>query len=227
MKLVIAQEAKPYTMELCYSDNKLWVTNSTDGLDAYVAEHLGGWAPENILRLVDWAPILGYTISSDIANTIIDEFGTRFWSLCANRQLKVDAPTSPNLVRDIAQYARAMDRFPIFVFEPDLSGRLLTEFNKFFPGQIHTIETKRDIDYTAKVIYTNKIPRQPVDRIPLLVSSAGMLHGGDRQIWIQTAEKIGFKHKQTIKMMLNTRPGVGNDKVAGREKWEGVYVFVP
>ena len=28
-----------------------------------------------------------------------------------------------------------------------------------------------------------------------------------------------------IKMMLNTRPGVGNDKLAGREKFEGVYVF--
>lgn len=43
--------------------------------------------------------------------------------------------------------------------------------------------------------------------------------------WISTAEKIGFKHISTIKMMLNTRPGVGNDKVAGREKFEGVYVF--
>jgi hypothetical protein len=43
--------------------------------------------------------------------------------------------------------------------------------------------------------------------------------------WIETAEKLGFKYKQTIKMMLNTRPGVGNDKVAGREKFEGVYVF--
>lgn len=43
--------------------------------------------------------------------------------------------------------------------------------------------------------------------------------------WIETAEKLGFKHSSTIKMMLNTRPGVGNDKVAGREKWEGVYVF--
>lgn len=38
-------------------------------------------------------------------------------------------------------------------------------------------------------------------------------------------EFTGFKHTQTIKMMLNTRPGVGNDKLAGREKWEGVYVF--
>ena len=43
--------------------------------------------------------------------------------------------------------------------------------------------------------------------------------------WIATAEAIGFKHTGTIKMMLNTRPGVGNDKTAGREKWEGVYVF--
>lgn len=43
--------------------------------------------------------------------------------------------------------------------------------------------------------------------------------------WIETAEKLGFNHKATIKMMLNTRPGVGNDKLSGREKWEGVYVF--
>ncbi len=43
--------------------------------------------------------------------------------------------------------------------------------------------------------------------------------------WIENAERIGFKHVGTIKMMLNTRPGVGNDKLAGREKFEGVYIF--
>ena len=45
------------------------------------------------------------------------------------------------------------------------------------------------------------------------------------QRWIQTAEKVGFKYDGVIKMMLNTRPGVGNDRKQGREKWEGVYVF--
>ena len=45
------------------------------------------------------------------------------------------------------------------------------------------------------------------------------------QRWIQTAEKVGFKYDGVIKMMLNTRPGVGNDRKEGREKWEGVYVF--
>ena len=43
--------------------------------------------------------------------------------------------------------------------------------------------------------------------------------------WIELAEKLGFKYNTTIKMMLNTRPGVGNDKKEGREKWEGIYVF--
>ena len=43
--------------------------------------------------------------------------------------------------------------------------------------------------------------------------------------WIATAEKLGFKHVETVKMMLNTRPGVGNNKTEGREKFEGVYVF--
>ena len=45
------------------------------------------------------------------------------------------------------------------------------------------------------------------------------------QTWISNAERIGLKHVKTIKMMLNTRPGVGNNKTEGREKFEGVYVF--
>ena len=43
--------------------------------------------------------------------------------------------------------------------------------------------------------------------------------------WIETAEQLGFRHQGIIKMMLNTRPGVGNNKKEGREKWEGIYVF--
>ena len=43
--------------------------------------------------------------------------------------------------------------------------------------------------------------------------------------WIETAEKLGFKHTETVKMMLNTRPGVGNGKQDGVEKFEGVYIF--
>ena len=43
--------------------------------------------------------------------------------------------------------------------------------------------------------------------------------------WIALAEQLGFRYQKVIRMMLNTRPGVGNNKTAGRQKWEGVYVF--
>ena len=43
--------------------------------------------------------------------------------------------------------------------------------------------------------------------------------------WIQTAKKVGFQYDGIIKMMLNTRPGVGNDRLEKHTKWEGVYVF--
>lgn len=43
--------------------------------------------------------------------------------------------------------------------------------------------------------------------------------------WIETAEKTGLQYNGVIKMMLNTRPGVGNDRLEKHSKWEGVYVF--
>jgi len=45
------------------------------------------------------------------------------------------------------------------------------------------------------------------------------------EAWKDVAKRVGFEHIQTIKMLLTTRPGVGNDRKEGREKWEGVYVF--
>lgn len=193
MDQIIAVEQKPIKIELQAADT-LSIANATDSLVEYVEDHLGGFDLNNLLPLVDSAPLLGYTVEKLIEETVIEAYGTRFWSLCANRELKVDSTTSHHLVKDIAEYARATNRFPIFVYEPDLSGRLLNEFNKYFPDQVLRVSNQQlaDFNFDQKVIYTTKIPRTPVGRIPLLVSSAGMLFGGDRQIWIQTAEKVVY-----------------------------------
>jgi hypothetical protein len=45
------------------------------------------------------------------------------------------------------------------------------------------------------------------------------------QTWTQLSEKVGFKLEKTIKMMLNVRPGVGNNKQANGFKHEGIYIF--
>jgi len=195
MDLLLDAEKEPYAIELRADADVLSITNAHDTLTEYVNEQLGGLSTDNLLTLVDNAPILGYTVDKVIEEVVIDAYGTRFWSLCANRELKVDTTTSSNLVKDIAEYACATNRFPIYVYEPDLSNRLKTEFNKFFPGAMMTLDNKvmdKGITEDIKVVYTTKIPRAAIARIPLMVSSAGMLFGGDRQMWIQTAEKVVY-----------------------------------
>lgn len=193
MSLIIDIEQQGYAIELVYRDSGLDITNASDSLREYVETHLGGFKLENILTLCDYAPVLGYTVSSAISNDVIRNFSPRFWSLCANRNLKVDSIDTKNIVKNIIDYAQLTNRFPIFVYEPDLSGRLETEFNKFFSDKI--VKLGKDpitINENTKVIYTNKIPKQPFEHIPLMVSSAGMLYGGDRQMWIQAAEKVVY-----------------------------------
>jgi len=195
MDIILAVEQTPYAIELRYKNDVIEIANAADSLIEYLNEKEGGITTDNLFRLIDLAPILGYTIARDIEETVIAEFGTRFYSLCANRQLKVDSMTNSTIVNDIAEYARATNRFPIYVYEPDLSDRLKTEFNKLFPGAMMTLNNKvmdTGITDDIKVVYTTKIPRTPIHNIPLMVSSAGMLFGGDRQVWIQTAEKIVY-----------------------------------
>jgi hypothetical protein len=193
MKLLLEAEQQSYSIELNYkTDETLTIINAADSLIEYINEHLGGFALDNILTLIDYAPILGYSVNKSIEDDIINNVGTRFWSLCANKQLKVDTMTSSTIVKDIIDFSKLTNRFPIYVYEADLSNRLLNEFNRFLPGQIVRLDKKEEITEDAKVVYTTKIPRKPIGRIPLLVSSAGMLFGGDRQVWIQNAEKVVY-----------------------------------
>lgn len=43
--------------------------------------------------------------------------------------------------------------------------------------------------------------------------------------WRQLSEKCGFDYQETIDMMLNVRPGVGNNKLERAYKSEGIYIF--
>jgi hypothetical protein len=43
--------------------------------------------------------------------------------------------------------------------------------------------------------------------------------------WIALAESLGFQHVETVDMILNVRPGVGNNKLEKAYKSEGIYIF--
>lgn len=198
MDMLLAVEQTPYRIELVYTNHALTITNAETSMTEYIQTHLGGFSLDNILALCDHAPVLGYTIHKDIETDVIKNFSTRFWSLCTNRNLKVDSSINVNLVPELIDYARLTNRFPIFIYEPDLSGRLLAEFDRFFPGEIINLDNKSGnnvVDATTKIVYTSRIPKRLFTRIPIMVSSAGMMYGGDRQMWLQAAEKVVYFSK--------------------------------
>ena len=43
--------------------------------------------------------------------------------------------------------------------------------------------------------------------------------------WIALAESMGFRHVESVDMVLNVRPGVGNGKLEKAYKAEGIYIF--
>jgi len=143
------------------------------------------------VHLIDIAPLFGYAVSEEILQVVTAECGERFANFCINRQLKAQAATE-DMIEDLATYIKAVDRFPVYVYEPSPDVKILTELTRHFPDQIQMLTDGILMDPVAKVIYTNRIPKYPVAHIPLLISTAGMLFGGDRQMWIQTAEKIVY-----------------------------------
>lgn len=43
--------------------------------------------------------------------------------------------------------------------------------------------------------------------------------------WLELSNKSGFQYQEKIDMMLNVRPGVGNNKLQNGYKSEGIYIF--
>ena len=183
MDSIAEVEAAGYAMELQLQRNILIVTNATASLTEYINEHCGGFGIDNIVRLVDMSAVLGYTVNEDIAQALVTSRGPRFYNLLTAREIKI----SPNtLVTDsdfdsVLDYADAVKRWPVVVYEPDLSGRMLTRLRDRYGDDydkeryIHSVKSVRTLPH-----------------IPLVISSAGMVFGGDKQLMIQRAEKIVY-----------------------------------
>lgn len=187
-------ESNPYAIELVLTLTGLDITNASDSLREYIQQHLGGFASENLLQLIDYSGPLGYTVSEEIAQAVRAEYGTKFYSLLSNRELKV-LPDGQEPMTDldaILDYADTVQRWPVVCFEPDLFGAMLNKLVTRYPHDMISANPAGLPTATEpRYIHTTKALRN-LDRIPLLITSAGLLFGGDRAMMIQNAEKVVY-----------------------------------
>lgn len=208
--LILAAEQDPYKIELRYGPEQLEISNCPYSLKEYIETHLGGFAHSNVLRLIDASSVLGFTIEDALKDVTIKEWGTAALSMARNREVRIspDTNTVANDLATVLEYAVNTNRLPVVVYEPDLSQRMLRVLLSLYPEeQIVAVGNNKQYEVTegVKFIHTHK-PLRKLDRIPMLVSSAGMIFGGDKQIMVQRAEKIVYVSAD----VYNATGGAGN-----------------
>ena len=189
-------ESQPYAIELYINGDQLDIRNLPDSLREYINSH-GGFGLDRLLYLVDMSAVLGYTVEPAIAESIIATRGAKFYNLLVHRELRFDpaAFADNNDFDAVLDYAEAVCREPVVIYEPNSSYRMLKQLQR----RVGTDEVFKMQQY----IHT----QQPlVDRpIGLLISSVGMVFGGDRQHMLQQAEKVVYVAQDVYNKKNNTK----------------------
>lgn len=194
--LILEAESTPYAIELDYETTGLTIKNCPDSLRDYIETHLGGFGTENLLRLVDYSSVLGYTINSDFASALTNEYGPRFMRIATNREVKIN-PDAKTVVDDFAsviEYAQKVNRFPVVIYEPDLSSRLLQKLKELVnENEIEEVKNGKIAEQKpgVKFIYTIK-PLTNIDSIAMLISTGGIIVGSNRSVMTQRAERLVY-----------------------------------
>ena len=196
LKLVEECEATEYNIELVSTETGYTVTNAHPGLLEYINNNCGGFDKSNLVTLVDNSDILGYTVSKEVKEHTTSTTSPRVFNLMSRQQSRFTANYSDEtILTDIIEYAHATNRWPIYVYEPDMSDRLYDKFvaRYFKPEEIHKIfDTKTQPRTDARIVFFHKYSPKWENHIPLLISSAGIMHGGDKTMLLQRAEKVVY-----------------------------------
>ena len=197
LDLVLECEKNPYVIELVDIDTNanLQITNAPASLTQAINNYCG-FHRSNIDLLVDNAPVYGYTVNKTLQDYVIKKYSPRIFNLMTSLEQKYNPSVPYDVAIDIVEYAKVSGRFPIYVYEPNMSDNLLKNFvlQCFDDSEVYKVkDLKKEISTVhKKVIYFNKYMAQWDQPIPLLVSGQGMMHGGDKSVLLQRAEKIVY-----------------------------------
>jgi len=191
--LITAAEHQTPPLTLCVSDSgELYISDAPDSLSCHIVDQGLTMHVNNMLPVLDKCAELGVSVSTDaLAQAKLQHpaMSEVFWDLCLIRDGKT---TDTDCIPEIFNYADQMQRWPVVIYEPDASHTLLQWLLANYPLH-HIANTQHSESWCAdtRYIYTKK-PLRNIDTIPLLISTAGMIHGPEKILMWQKARKIVY-----------------------------------
>jgi hypothetical protein len=192
---VVRCEQTPYEIKLVKTETGLAIQNAPRTLIEAINNYCG-FDSSNLDTLVDNSAIYGFTVDENMVQAIASKYSPRVCNLMTAQESKFVPDSDETVYRDLIDYAEVTGRYPIYVYEPDLSGRLYKNFvERFFDNEeVHRAKQLKlePVTVHKKVIYFHKYTADWNQSIPLLVSGQGMMHGGEKTLLLQRAEKIVY-----------------------------------
>jgi hypothetical protein len=152
--------------------------------------------------------LYAYSVDEVLFLDVAAKYGPRVANLMTAQESKFAPSSDESVFQDIIRYANIVGRYPIYVYEPDMSERLLKNFvyNFFEQHEVHQAKTlKHDTSVkNKKIIYFNKFTANWDQPVPLLISGQGMMHGGDKTILLQQAEKVVYFATEVYNVFAKT-----------------------
>jgi hypothetical protein len=192
---VVQCEQMPYAIKLVQTNTGLAIQNAPRSLKEAVSNYCG-FDSSNLETLVDNSAIYGFTVDENIVQEIATKYSPRMCNLMTAQESKFTPDSDDTIYQDLIKYAEVTGRYPIYVYEPDLTGRLYKNFvsQYFDPDDIHQVKHLKPEPVTVhkKVIYFHKYMSAWDQPVPLLISGQGMMHGGEKTLLLQRAEKVVY-----------------------------------
>ena len=192
--LLLSCESQPYEIKLVRTSTGYEITNAADSLKEYVSEHIG----DDFIKLIDYAGVLGYTVSADLLEEASVKYGQALEYIGTKHNVHLD-PTR-ELAEWIFDYAELTNRYPICIYDPSPLPleQSLVDLDRFKEEEIVRFDlngktkTSEYDPYNVKVVYAKKLPKTWDFPVPLLVSTQQMMYGGRKLDWLNKAEKIVY-----------------------------------
>lgn len=209
-------EQQGFSIELTLDQGQLKINNAPAAMLEYINTTVGEICPDNLVTLCDLSATLGYSIDQNLQQYLESQYGPGVKDLLSERSVICENHDLVESLEMIKQYATLTDRFPLVIYESDLSQQWLEAAKQCFKEseifQIKSDKDKNHISDHARVIHTIRpLTHKHVVRIPLMISTSGMIVGGDRQMMTQCAEKVVYvsadvyniKNPQRVKKMMS------------------------
>ena len=194
-KKVLSTDPLPFELDVV--NNQLTIRNAPDSLVEYVKNKAGDITFDNLVKIIDLAGVCHFGVTKQVEDLFLEKFNSpRLYNLLKGNHIKYSPNPDKEVYDALFVLANVTNRLPIYVYEPDLSDRLRNNFALHYFNEDEILFAPRNndpIDVTdKKVVYFTKYRSQWPQNIPLLVTSAGMMHGAEKTLLLQRAEKVVF-----------------------------------